>query len=127
MLSNSEKTWKVLPNFYIEKFGGLPFVMNCNFETSKLPQTIPTFYSELLDFSNELRSNFDDPAGGEFILWNNRDITIDNKSFFRKMWSIKNVNFIQDLLDEHGNFLCFEEFKSKFELKVNFLEYCLVV
>ena len=43
------------------------------------------------------------------------------------MWSIKNVNFIQDLLDEHGNFLFFEEFKSKFKLKVNFLEYYQVV
>ena len=40
---------------------------------------------------------------------------------------IKNVNFIQELLDEHGNFLSFEEFKSKFKLKVNFLEYHQVV
>ena len=127
LLSNSDQTWKAVPNFYFEKFGGLPFLMNCNFETSKLPQTIPTFYSELLDFFKELRSNFDDPTGREFILWNNRDITIDNKSFFRKTWSIKNVNFIQDLLDEHRNFLSFEEFKSKFKLKVNFLEYYQVV
>ena len=61
------------------------------------------------------------------ILWNNRDITNDNKSFFRKMWSIKNVNFIQDLLVEHGNFLSFEEFKFKFKLKVNILEYYQVI
>ena len=43
------------------------------------------------------------------------------------MWSIKNANFIEDLLDEHRRFLSFEKFKSKLRLKVNFLEYYQVV
>jgi len=59
----------------------------------------------------------------EFILWNNRDLNIENKSAFWKAWRDKNVLFVQDLLNNQGNYLSPQEFSDKFNTKVNFLQY----
>ena len=91
LLSNSKETWKAVPNFNFEKFGGLPFLMNCNFETSKLPQTILTFYSKLLDFFNELRSNFEHPTGREFSFFRRIQIQISVKSNFLEYYQVVSV------------------------------------
>jgi len=42
----------------------------------------------LLDHFQELHSIYEDPLKREFILWNNRDITIENKSVFWKAWRV---------------------------------------
>jgi len=59
----------------------------------------------------------------EFILWNNRDITIENKSVFWKAWRDRNVLFVQDLLNNQGNYLSPQESSDKHNIKVNFLQY----
>ena len=59
----------------------------------------------------------------EFILWNNRDINIENKSVFWKAWRDKNVPFVQDLLNNQRNYLSPQEFSDKYNIKVNFLQY----
>ena len=56
-------------------------------------------------------------------MWNNRDINIENKSVFWKAWRDKNVLFVQDLLNNQGNYLSPQEFRDKYNIKVNFLQY----
>jgi len=84
---------------------------------------MPLFYLELLDHFQELRSNYEDALKREFILWNNRDITIENKSVFWKAWRDRNVLSVQDLLNNQGNYLSPQEFNDKYNIKVNFLQY----
>jgi len=84
----------------------------------KLDRKIPLFYRELLDHFQELRSNYEDPLKREFILWNNRDITIENKSVFWKAWRDGNVLFVQDLLNNQRNYLSPQEFSDKYNIKV---------
>lgn len=82
LLNNTHDTWTAIPNYYFDKHGGLLFLLNCNYSVEKLDRKIPLFYRELLDHFQEVRSNYEDPLKHEFILWNNRDITIENKSVF---------------------------------------------
>ena len=81
------------------------------------------FYRELLEFFQELHGLYDDPLQREFILWNNKEIMIENKSVFWKTWLTKNVVFVQVLLDSQGNFLSFQGFSEKYSIDVNFLKY----
>ena len=69
------------------------------------------------------KAHYEDPLKREFILWNNRDINIENKSVFWKGWRDKNVLFVQDLLNNQGNYLSPQEFRDKYNIKVNFLQY----
>ena len=123
LLNNTHDTWTAIPNYYFDKHGGLLFLLNCNYNVGKLDRKIPLFYRELLDYFQQLRSNYEDPLKREFILWSNRDINIENKSVFWKAWRDKNVLFVQDLLNNQGNYLSPQEFSDKYNIKVNFLQY----
>ena len=123
LLNNTHDTWTAIPNYHFDKHGGLLFLLNCNYNVGKLDRKIPLFYRELLDYFQQLRSNYEDPLKREFILWNNRDINIENKSVFWKTWRDKNVLFVQDLLNYQGNYLSPQEFSDKYNIKVNFLQY----
>ena len=114
LLNNTHDTWTAIPNYYSNKHGGLLFLLNCNYSVEKLDRKIPLFYWEHLDHFQELRSSYEDTLKREFILWNNKDITIENKSVFWKAWRDRNVLFVQDLLNNQGNYLSPQEFSDKF-------------
>ena len=99
------------------------FLLNCNYSVKNLDSRIPLFYRELLEYFQELRSSYEDPLKREFILWNNKEIIIENKSVFWRAWWDKSVLFIQDLLNNQGNYLTPEEFNEKYNIRVNFLQY----
>ena len=127
LLSNTKDHWTAIPNYYFEKCGGLLFLLNCNYSVEKLDRKIPLFYRELLDYFQQLRRNYEDPLKREFILWNNRDINIENKSVYWKAWRDKNIIFIQDLLNDQGNYLSPQELNDKYNIKANFLQYYQII
>ena len=47
LISNSDDNWKAIPNFYFDKYGGLPFLLNCKYNTATLDNNLPLFYCEL--------------------------------------------------------------------------------
>ena len=55
-------------------------------------------------------------------LWNNAFIKIENKSVFYKTWHLKNLRYVNDLVDEFGVFMSPTELINKFNLKCTFLE-----
>ena len=60
---------------------------------------------------------------GEFILWNNKSITIDNATLFWKSWFDSGVVSVKDVLNTNGKFLSYEEFSNKFNIATNCLHY----
>ena len=60
---------------------------------------------------------------GEFILWNNEAITIENNSLYWKSRVERGIYFIQDILNSNGNLLTLGEFQTTFQMKTNFLQY----
>ena len=102
--------------------------MKCNYNTKKLDNNISPFYLELLDYFSELRDQYrDDCFKGDLIIWNNKDITIEGKSLYWKTWSERGIYFVQDLLKNTGKYLSFEEFKTKYNIEVNFIYYCQIL
>ncbi len=59
----------------------------------------------------------------EFI-WFNNFIVINGKSAFWKHWYDKGIRFINDIVDQEGNFLLQDQLISKYGINTNFLE-CL--
>ena len=55
---------------------------------------MPLFNSEMLDYFMELRSGYPDVYNSEFILWNNKEITKESKSFLWKYLFEKGIYFV---------------------------------
>ena len=61
------------------------------------------------------------------IVRNNKDIKIDNNTtFFRTLFS-KGVSTIENLLDHNLDFPTYKEFKTRYQIKTNFLSYYGVI
>ena len=43
LLSESSDAWKAIPNAYFNRYGGLPFLLKCNYNTKNLDNNIPPF------------------------------------------------------------------------------------
>ena len=89
----------------------------------KLDEKLPLYYREMLDYFKELRVGHPDLHKSEFILWNNKEITIENKSIFWTHLSEQGICFVHDLLDNNGRFLSLENVQRKYNVHLNFFQY----
>ena len=110
----------------IQPVGG-KLILCCNFDIKKLPIRLPTFYEKCLNcFAKCSAANYDSiqiphtvEALSNIILWNNKLICIDGKSFYFKTLQEKGILRLGDLLDENNDFII----KSKLrELNISPLE-----
>lgn len=60
-------------------------------------------------------------------LWNNLSITISKKPVCRPNWEAKGIRYINDIVDQAGQFLTHEAINQKFNLNCNFLEVYSIV
>jgi len=111
---------KLFQMLFFEKYGGLNFLLKCSYNTKKLDKSVLLFYLEMLDYFKELRQINQDSYESDLILWNNQDITIEGKSLFWKRWTENGIYYIQDILNENGNFLTFEELDQRYNMSANF-------
>ena len=86
LLSTSDDKWKAIPNYYFRKHGSLLFLLKCNYDIKLLKTGLPLFYREVLQYFQDLKSATNIFQNGEFIVWNNKSITIDNATLFWKPW-----------------------------------------
>ena len=84
LLSTDEKwseVWKTIPNHYFDSYGGLNFLLRCNYNLKFLEQTgMPQFYKSMLQFFYELKLSYETDLGQDLVLSNNKDILIDRKT-----------------------------------------------
>ena len=123
LLSTSDDKWKAIPNYYFRKHGSLLFLLKCNYDIKLLKTGLPLFYRELLQYFQDLKNATNIFPNGEFILWNNKSITIDNATLFWKSWFEEGVVTVKDVLNSEGNVLAYEEFRNKFNITTNYLHY----
>ena len=95
LLGDSDDKWKAIPNFYFHGYGGLSaFLLKCNYNVGVLNRDLPLFYRELLQYFQDLKIITNIYPNGEFILWNNKSITIDNNTLFWRSWFEHGVAFV---------------------------------
>ena len=60
-------------------------------------------------------------------IWHNSLIRIESRPFFYRTWFNAGVEVVGNLLDKEGNFLSYNNFISKFNIKTNYLEYYKII
>ena len=127
VLSRKEN-WKAIPYHFFREFGGLNFLLRCNYDKKFFNQIdLPPFYQQILRYFLELTTLYENDIGQEMIPFNNKEILVGNRPFFLKDWFDSGIVFIQDILSENGKFLSFQEFQQIYKIKCNFLNYYQVV
>ena len=86
-------------------------------------ESIPVFCKDILLSFLGLKSLYHTHFGQDLVLFNNKEILIEGKTFFFKNWYQKRVICIQDLLNNDGHLLSIQEFQYKYNIKCNFLQY----
>ena len=53
------ESWKAIPKYIFQKYGGLSFILQCNYDKKFLDQTgLPQFYKLILLYFLELKESF---------------------------------------------------------------------
>ena len=96
MFGTNDGTWKS----YLRPFCiGLEafFLFHCNYDVKEIPIT-SQFYSELLKWWSDFREEFDTERDQQNIVWNNKEIRINNKPVFYKNFFESGIIYVNDLL-----------------------------
>ena len=126
LLKNGQLNGKFAPDHFLKSYGGLRILLTCNYHVKEF-QNMPIFYRDILLYFHELKTLYGCEVE-DTILYNNKEICIDGKTFFWKEWFMKGIKRIEDLLDEKGQVLPFPVFQRKYSLKkTSFLHYFQVI
>lgn len=123
-LSDIIARWKEVANSFFNHFELKDiFFSRCDIEWLEL--NIPPFYAQVLAAWKSLKS-LSTPTNAfqvrkEFI-WFNPHIKINKKSIFFKPWYQKGIKFVNDLVNDNGQFLTCDELNRKYNLNITFLE-----
>ena len=117
--STRKGPWKSYFNHYLKPYGGT-FLLKCNYEFKDLTTLLNGFYSDLLLWWEEFRNTFSDINYAQRIIWNNKDIRIDNRSVFYKLYYESGIVYVRDLIFESDNKQSHDFYRQK-GLKTDFL------
>ena len=118
IFGKNDGAWKSYLRVSLQRFGGL-FLFYCNYDIKD--HSIPSlFYSELLQWWSEFRDGFDSGKEWQFILWNNKEIRINNRPIFYEKFFENGIIYVNDLLFDTDTTNSFKIVSSKIS-KTNFL------
>ena len=97
-----------------------------------IPNKLPMFYKEVITSWHECGGGKKTPQNAadirKEIIWGNKHILCKGKLLYLKHWKKSNINFIDDLVDNKGNFLKGEEILRKLKYTANWIgEYSKII
>ena len=118
-----------LPYHYISTFIRMPLeiFLKCNLHQDCLPNKLPKFYKAILLawFSLKQEPSTVGDVQRE-VLWNNKFITINNKSVFNKALFNQGLIFINDIIDKNGRYIPYQTLINTFGNSLSNFDYiCL--
>ena len=123
LVVNKPGNWRIIPQYYFDKYGGIEFLLKCNYDGKSLDKQIPAFYRNMLLYFKEFKYLYDKENRAKYVLFNNTLILIDKKSVFWKSWFDNNVVTVHDLLKDDGTVMTYNDFTKKYKnIKSNFLQ-----
>ena len=127
LLTPEIRNWKTIPDYYLRKFGGLDFLLRCNYDVKYL-DGLSLFYKTMLTFFDELKNLYSYDEMQDMVLFNNKEILVGGKPVFIKEWFDRNIFLsMQDLLNSNGQLLSFQEFINKYDCNTDFLQFYQVI
>lgn len=125
-LENPESIWFCIPHNIFKQIGGLKFVLSCNFNVTKLPLKLSLFHQQvLMAWKLCYIHNF---SPHKTIIWNNENITVNNKSIYFQNWIDKGIIFLEQFFI-NGNSLSYEILIKRHRFNVtheSFNEFCVL-
>ena len=91
VFNDSSATWKRYFLYLLEHVGGI-FFLSCNFDVKDFNLPSP-FYYELLQWQSEFRDTFAEKKHYKNIIWNNKEIKIDNKPVYLKNYREAGITY----------------------------------
>ena len=120
---NENSTWTVIPNEATSHLGGFYFLSKCYCSSKDISfRELPLFYIRRLQYWFEFK-DMQEPGIKNTIIWNNKDIKFDNNTIFFRNWFSRGVSTVENLLDHNLDFITYEQFKTRYQMKTNFLTY----
>lgn len=108
---NEDSFWCTIPSALFQEFGGIQYLLNCDFDLSKLPVKLSTFHQQVLLFWKLAHTHNFTPHN--VSIWNNKYILYRNKSLCFKNWLSRSIWSVKDLMDEKVNLLDYNAFTLK--------------
>ena len=124
--THSSASWKIIPELSVKQYGGLTFLIKCQYDIKILSlDSLPNFYHMLLTYLQDLNSitTADVHNVPVKIIWDNQNIIINGKSIFYSSWFNKGIISIRSLMTENNQFLSLPELRQKFTLEIPFTLY----
>lgn len=123
-LSQPDSMWFHIPRNLFKQVGGLDFLLQCDFEVTKIPVKLSKFHKQVLQYWKMIFTHNFSPHGS--TLWNNRVIIINRKSLYKYDWYEKGIVFVIDILDDTGNLLEYKAFLEKYKLNCTHSKYKMI-
>ena len=77
-LNRKSESWQAIPNYSFNRYGQLPFLLKCSYDSILLSFIVKGW----IILRNGVQVTLKSIEVSEFILCNNKEITIENKSVF---------------------------------------------
>ena len=112
IFGENDGAWKSYLRASLKRYGGL-FLFYCNYDIKD--HHVPSlFYSELLQWWSEFRDGSDDTKKEwQHIVWNNKEIRINNKPIFYRTLFENGIIYVNDLLFDTDTADSFKIISSK--------------
>ena len=120
-LSQTESIWFHIPRNIFKRVGGFEFLLQCDFEITKLPLKLSKCHEQVLRYWKMIFTHNFSPHGS--TLWNNRAMTSNRKTLYNQKWCDKKIMFVADMLDEHGSILQLNSFNETCNMQCSYREY----
>lgn len=124
-LKKTDSLWYFIPQNIFARVGGLNFLLNCDYDISKLPLKLSKFHQQALSAAKLCFNHNFSPH--KTIIWNNEFITRGNKSLFLKHWFDKGIIYLNDLQNDDGEIFSYEEFLRSKTFPVTYKEFQTVI
>ncbi|KAH3813059.1 hypothetical protein DPMN_141508 [Dreissena polymorpha] len=97
--TNTSK-WKLIYQKILKKYGD-SLLFECNNSNTILHKIANEniFLSDVLSAWSDVTHNLETQTSSKTILWNNKDITSNNKTFFYKDWFERSIKYVDQLYD----------------------------
>jgi len=93
---NFEDSWKAIPNYLRDKYGGLHFLLRCNYDKTFLARiNLPQFYKKILQHFLEFKTFYNDFIKNLFIQYQRY---IVGRMFYLLQKLVSDKYLIQDLV-----------------------------
>ena len=96
VFSSNKGTWKTYLRYLLKDYGGF-LLFSCNYNIKDLLIT-SQFYKELIQWWSEFRDMFAEEKDWRHIIWNNKEIRVNNKPVFYEKYATFGIHCVNDLL-----------------------------